>query len=753
MTLKFLEGFESCRTDSDARSRNILQSTTSALTVSVPSTTGVAGYGLAQLTAANTAHNATPFSGSSQGAIGWWTGLTVNQAWNAGGFSFGVSARSNLGTSIAYASGVINGTANACSSQACFDGTKYWAVTVTGSTYGLATSPDLTNWTVVPAPTTLNQWTTISYLGNGVVSVVPYANSTSTALTVYYTSNSGITWSSQSLGTAAASTSGVGGCVVATGNATYPHAALVTCYASSGGGTNQGGVYVGTLGGTMTQVTTLGGNLLISYNGGRVISGLVVLPMQSGGSNSIYSATASSASLNTTGAWSTATLSTAQTVTDIAYNPVSNLWVLSTLTGIWTFPNTGSAGTAVAPSGAQTITQRYSTVAMTKVWWNGSALVAIGASGHIITSADGITWAESGGHIIPVGTSGTDWRSSFYDGSQYVLFSDPTSACVATSTDGVNNYQCLYTSDKAFSAATSTDVNGICVMPVTQTTAPTNPLTNAITSTTGNKFYVVAPSAVTSGSITAYTALNNWGSTTTNASTNVIATGVTTKQQATHYYELVYTKSTSAVNSFTFQLFVDNVLVYGPTAAQPVAATTDTTSVLFAIIPTTQCVSQVDDVYLNFIDGSGMSGVQGTLNIVAQRPTTDVQAQWVKSGSAASNSLSVATSALSSVPGNYVSSSNAGDKDIYSSSATVPTGYTVKGIQVDAMMTKTSTTNPVVNIGVSSGSTETDSTNVTLSTQNVAQLVSLPIDKDPNGNVAWTNASVQASKFVLNHVT
>jgi hypothetical protein len=290
-------------------------------------------------------------------------------------------------------------------------------------------------------------------------------------------------------------------------------------------------------------------------------------------------------------------------------------------------------------------------------------------------------------------------------------------------------------------------------MPVTQTTAPTNPLTNAITSTTGNKFYVVAPSAVTSGSITAYTALNNWGSTTTNASTNVIATGVTTKQQATHYYELVYTKSTSAVNSFTFQLFVDNVLVYGPTAAQPVAATTDTTSVLFAIIPTTQCVSQVDDVYLNFIDGSGMSGVQGTLNIVAQRPTTDVQAQWVKSGSAASNSLSVATSALSSVPGNYVSSSNAGDKDIYSSSATVPTGYTVKGIQVDAMMTKTSTTNPVVNIGVSSGSTETDSTNVTLSTQNVAQLVSLPIDKDPNGNVAWTNASVQASKFVLNHVT
>lgn len=741
MTLKYLEGFESCRTDADLRSRNIINTAATQNAVAIPSTTGTAGFGVAQLAAANTTHNVTPFFSTGPGTFGWWTGITANAAWTAGGFTLSISGRSNLGTTLSY------GTGNSANcNQICFDGTRYWAIQYNGSTYVVAYSADLQNWTTAPSqpPGGVDVFASVIHMGSGVVAVGRMTTSSAT-YNVYYTNNLGITWNTQALITSGASTANYS-LGVPTTNSTYPHAFY------SFGTSTTNGVFVGTLGGTMTQVvtSTLTPAALARP---RLNSGLInFMGSTAAGAGTLFTATAASATLNTSAAWSTATFTGVVTVNDIAYNPTSNLWVMVASSGVWTFPNTGVAGTAVAPTGALTVTQRYSTAGIQNVFWTGTQLVGFGLLGHIITSADGITWSELGSRVIPVGTSGTDWRSAIYDGTQYVICTDATNGCIATTPDGANNYQCQYTSDKAFSASTTTDSNAIFVIPVLQTTMPAIP-SGALTSTSGNRFYGVAPSAVTSGVISAYTVLNNFGTGTTAVQTNVVASGVTTRQQATHYYELVYTKSTSATNAFTFQLYIDGTLAYGPSPVVQMAATTDTTSILFAGLPTTQCISQFDDLQLNLVDGSGMSGAQGLLNILPIRPATDVQAQWVKTGTAASNSLSVATTALSSVPGNYVSSANSGDKDIYKYSTTLPTGYTVRGIQADAIMTKTTTTSPVVNIGVVSGSTESDSANVTLATQNIATLVSLPLDKNPNGNVAWTSAAVQASEVVLNHVT
>jgi len=214
---------------------------------------------------------------------------------------------------------------------------------------------------------------------------------------------------------------------------------------------------------------------------------------------------------------------------------------------------------------------------------------------------------------------------------------------------------------------------------------------------------------------------------------------------------MIFTSVAGTTNMFNVTINIDGVTVYTQANVQ-VLATSDTTSqIILTPLPANQNVAQIDDLYFCFNDGSGVSGAQGTVNIAPQRPTTDVSTAWVKNGSAASNSLSVNQSALSSLSTNYVSSAVAGDKDVYSSSNTVPAGYTAKAIQHEAYFTRTSSSSPVVSVGVSSGGVEADSPNVTLPSGTT--FVSQSWDKNPNGSVAWNNTTVAAAQFVINHVT
>ncbi len=752
MTAKIIDGFETCRQDADVRLRGVLYSN-ACLSASVPSATGVSGYALAQLSPAVSVASLPPIVNGGVGTTAVLnTGMTVNQIWAAGGFSFGISATQNLSLLTGGVYGYSFGPATTINANTvCFDGTRYWAMGVSGTTYNVFTSTNLTTWTPTASqPGALSSLGQLSYMGGGVVALISISAAATTGY-VYYTNNQGASWTSQAVATWTGSTGQLMGNGIATNNSAYPH--VLALGATSGTVTSTSGpssIVVGTLGGTMTPVIFNGA--YTSNPGMRpvTINGLIFVGNASLG---YYSATASNSNLNTAAAWTAWAPSIASSILGITYNPISNLYVIATTAGISTFLNTGAAGTPVSPSGTQVVTSRYTTAGMNSVYWTGTQLVAFGTLGHIITSPDGITWTEIGARALPVGVAGSSYLASLYDGTQYVLFTDTTSGLVITTPDGVNNHTVQYASHKAPSSAIGTDTR--CIGPLVVTAAPTtNPVTTALTQTSTSVVIGVAPQAInTAGVSSAYIVEDSRPA---NALTNLAnitsAVAANTPQSATHYYELVYTAAPT-INTFNVSISIDGTVVYSTASAIQMAATADTTSVvLMRMLPASQCVAQVDDMYFNTIDGVGVSGALGQVTIVAMRPSADVQDNWVKNGAASSNALSVRQPSYSSQSANYISSANSGDKDIYSSADTVPSGYTPRAVQLEAVFTRTSTTAPTANVGIISGGVELDSSNVTMNS-NSPTFASGMFQNNPNGNVAWTRATVNAAEFVVNHVS
>ncbi len=730
MTLKLMQGFESMRDDTDFRTQGWVTAPSKVQAALAPSFSAVAGTSMRSLGAGSASAAVPGATGAPD--IGYYnTGITINQAYLAGGFSYGFNARFNSGVQSSYASG---STANP--NQSCFDGTNYWAIRISGGVYQVAYSTDLINWSVTSSqpPGGLDSSASIAYMGSGLIAVVRVTGSTS-SLAVYYTNNLGVSWTTQVLATSGSSTT-ILGSATATGNATYPHAVMIGTNGVAG---SNSGLYVGTLGGTMTLVSALTG--LNASSKPHLISGLVVFPLYSSvaGNSYVTSATASNSALNTTGAWSLATLNaSAGAVVDIAYSPSSNNWVIASTNGLWSFPNTGAAGTPVAPTGSITATQRYSTVGMLDVWWTGTQFMAHGQSGHIVTSPDGVTWTETGGHILPVGVAGTDWRSSLYDGSRYVLFSDSTNGVIATTPDGVTNYQTQYVQEGA-EIAPATNYAFYAPGVMGSTTAPVSGGT--WTAVTG--MFCVGVNAVSGATRTvglSYT------------TTSYEATLPALSAPGSHYFEIVATSVGGTANAFTTNLYVDGTLALTSAAARAFTTTTDTTSVIILTLGRGARFTAVDDMYFTLQDGTGLVGPLGPVSIVVEAPVTDVQAQWVKTGTAVSNSLSSGTTSLSSNSGNYVSSANAGDKDIYGTTAVSVTGYTVKAVQVEGYLSNTGTGTVVANVGLVSGGTESDGTNQSLTTATPTYASNI-YSTNPNGNVPWTLAAASAANVALNHIS
>jgi hypothetical protein len=742
MTLKYLQGFETMADDSDFRAQNWQAAPVKYFVAPVPSFTGIAGTAVQFLSGGSGSASALAPGAASAPDLGYYnTGETVQSAWAAGGFTFGFAGLFNSNTELNFATGN-GGVGN--SSQACFDGTHYWAIgtnNVTGA-YGVYFSTDLMNWSLSPSqPTSVTANSTLSYMGSGVVMVIG-TNTASTSLMVYYTSNAGVSWTSQALGTAAAS--GVAnGTGMATGNATYPH--VVRLSISTASNIVAGGIYVGTLGGAMTEVLSIEGPVTIpSLAPIRKIGNLIVT-MSPGQNNSIYFATASNVSLNSSGAWSTATQTTTTSViTDVNYIASTNIWVLSCAAGIFSFPNTGASGTPTASTGAITLTSRYTLSGssyLSNVYLSGTTLVALGGLGLTITSTTGETWTQQGQHILPIGNGGTTivprsagWNCTIYDGARYVLFADVFTGLIAVTPDLMTNYQAKYAQNPA--QAVLTNFYG-CVG-IWSGTAPTT----SGTWTANNDGFSIKAAAVSSG--TRLVTLGHGSATTTALSSSVSAPGQ-------HYYEIVATSAVGTTNTFNVSLYIDGTLVgTDPTVYSMGSSSSDTTSLLILTLDRSMNFVAYDDMYIDLNDGLGGSGPQGRVNIIVRRSETDVQNQWTKTGGT-SNSLSVNQMALSSLSTDYVSSATAGNKDIYACSDTIPTGYQIRAVQMEGFFTNTGATPPEVTIGVSSSGTESDSSTTTLvgTTPNYVPFI---VQNNPNGNVAWTIATVEAAEFVLTHV-
>lgn len=739
MTLKLMQGWESCRDDSDARAQGWVAGPTKRFLAFPSSVTGLPGQSMALVGANSSGAAGTPGVAGTVDPAYYNTGITVNQAWAAGGFTFGCGAKFNSGTATSYGAGVANNNA-----QLCWDGSKYWAIQLAGASYSVAYSTDLVTWTVTAAqPGTMDSGSTISYAGGGMIVV---CFSSANVVSFAYTINNGASWSSGSV------SPGLGNpyrtVVAATGNATYPHMLIASSYYSPNPGSNSGtyAVYVGTIGGTLTSVATAAtaGGASVTQRP-KSIGGILCVGGCGGSATKISMALANNASLNTTGAWTS--INSPGYQLDIEYNSTSNLWVCAHNGGISTFPNTGSAGTPTIPPSQPTFTARYSTVGIMALFTVGTKLVGVGLSGHIITSSDGgITWVEQGAHILPVGTSGTDWRTAIYDGTRYVLASDAANGLIVTTPDLQTDYQVTYAEENA--ETTSGYLSRLGVWAVVPPFGST--FTLAANGTSGQGVGLVA-GAVSAGN----RPVQAWQGQSSGASFQLFTTAPNVSVTPLyHYYELKFTKDPATVNNFFVAVYVDGTVQSGISAASvPLGTgTADTTSLLALAFPRSGQWSMFDDLYFTLDDGTGMVGPLGAINIVARRPTNDVQAQWVKNGGAASNSLSVNQHALSSGSANFNSSNAAGDKDIYSSSDSLPAGYTPRAVMVEGYFTRTSTTAPSVSIGLKSGSTESDSANVSLPNSNTTY-VSQVYQTDPNGGAAWTRTAVLNADIVVNHVT
>lgn len=733
MSLKFMQGYETCRDDSDIRAQGYLKSPTVDYLAFPGALTSVGAVGMRQFYSTSAGANVVGVAAAADPGY-YNTGITVNQAWTAGGFTFSNAATFFNGTAGSVIGSYI-GTSQYMN-QLAFDGTLYWAIQ-TNPTPQVVTSTDLVHWTATAAqPTGLSATAgnTVSYMGGGVVAVVPGGAAT---IAVSYTSNGGVSWSSQSFG---ASGGGViHGAGVATGNATYPHCIAINSNASA----SANGIYIGTLGGTMTQAVvpaTYASTGLMSRP--KIINGYIVCTL---GNNGVYSAQASNASLNTAGAWTKWTY-TGQNLTDVTYFQPANAWFVSGhQAGVTSLPNTGGVGTPTPPTTASgTSVYPNPVYGMIASSTNLTLLPLNNTSGNVslLTSTSGGSgsWVNTSRILPYIAASTNGFKEAYYDGTKYIVISWTSavaySQVICTTSDGLNDWQTKYMTDNTPATTGGFSGLGVCA----STTAPTSG--SAWTQVGGVAFLNCSTPSAGSSTVSLYT--------TPGTSANL--TAAQSSSSLTHTYEVKATATPGTTNSFSISFYIDGTLQ--GTTVSPVAfgsGTSDTTSLLILNWPRSGNWQQFDDSIFTLDDGTGLVGPTGTMNIVARRPATDVQAQWTKSGSAASNSLSVNQNALSSSSANNVNTYTDGAKDIYSSSDSLPSNYKVKAVQVEGYFAKGGTTSPTVNIGIQSNASEKDSSNLVVSSASPTYL-NVIAETDPNGNVAWTPSTASAAKFVLNKV-
>lgn len=744
MALRFIEGFETTRDDNDFRTRGWLAAPTKRYASLAPAKTTIGVTGLRRFIN-NGSDAATTVGATGAADIGYLnTGITVNQAWAAGGFSWGASATHYSGSSVQVGAAGTGGPSGQALGCIDFDGTTYWACT---SATRIAKSTDLLNWTNTAAtPTGLTLSSTVSNMGGGIIMVVPQT-ATPTTLAVSYTTNGGTSWSTQTIATGISTTTGAQyGIGFATGNPTYPHGILIGISDNSAAN----GLYVGTLGGSFVQV--IGGT---AYTMGFfvprpvVINGYIYASDASNNATTagFYSAPVSGA-INTAGAWTKWSVGNIPNPSQFAYFQAANVFLISSVTnGLFTLPNTGGAGTPVPPTAATSASNPYAAAGVYGIAATGSTAVifpdvfnSVTANNTIFTSTDASTWT-SAFKIWPDlgGTNRNGWCTVFYDGTQHVVVGAVGSAAhsqiICTTDDGVNNWRIRYASDTT-SNGTTGGFSGLGVC--TAGAAPTSGGT--WTAGTNAAWLNTAAPSAGAATVSFYT--------TTNSNTAANTKSVTTSSTLTHYYN-IQAVATATANTFNISWYVDGVLSSTSNGVLLGTSTSDTTSLLILSFPRCGNWQQFDDVYLTLDNGVGMTGPQ-TIYITARRPTTDVQDQWVPTGQA-TNSLATNQQAPSSRTDRYVSTYTDGAKDIYSSGDAVNNTYKAKAIQIEGYFKQLSTVSPTAKLSLISGGQAVDTATVSVTTTEA--LVSTIVESDPNGNKAWTPSSVTATQLSVTKVS
>lgn len=752
MSVLYVEGFETSADQLDVVGRGLL-SATSPITVAgigvlpAPSRTGVAGTGL-MLRGPYGTSAALP---NSAGGVSDFGMLPINQSvyslYQAGGFALGVNASFNSLNVLQIAPG--------CTQQIVYDGaTYYWAVAFNGSAYVVCYSPDLKNWTVTAAaPPSMLSSSLISVSGSGASATITVGPGLTGANSGYYSTNLGATWTAFGL---AGNQSSFYPAVFATPNGSTPFISCgwiqstgyrVFTYTSAAAtpventttivsGFNIAGVAINYLSST---VKNIGGYTLLI---GRTNASGAYYPTASNATAIGFALTSSS--LTTPANWTVSAY--AQWIADFAY--FNGSFYGAGYGGIYQYNIAGNAWAQQLNIGTSSV---YAIAA------NNNVIVAVGqdpinpTQGAIWTSTNGTTWTKANRFLMAgVAVAGVNTFSNvIWDGTQFVLTGSLNNSFIATSLDGIA-WNVIYAPE--YPEATGT----ACASFLGVFSGQQNPATGIFTPwgvAAGNVSGVGVVAAAAASNVRTVTAATvTAGAFAATAQTSSLqalssAVGLTQPSTLCHYYELIFTAVPGTVNSFNVSWAIDNTLV-GNLGQYQMASPTDTAGIaqLFFNLPRTGNFTQIDDIYLTNFTGPYHYTRLGVQRVYPMAPNSDVTDTFTTTINGATNSKTV-NSTLSNSEG-YVSSAATTAQDVYGSVNSVPTsGITVNAVQVEGFMTALNGTPSGGAIGLQSNGVQKIGTPI--STGGSPQRALLLQETDPNTNVPWTIAGLNAVDIVV----
>lgn len=751
MSVLLVEGFETSADQPDIYKRGLVTPSVTSISgcgvLPIPSRSGSAGTGLL-LRGPYSTSTALPCSATATPDFGLLSlGQSVNSLWNAGGFAVGFNASFNSLNTLQIAP--------AYAHQLCYDGSvNYWAIALNGSTYCVAYSPDLKNWTVTATqPGYIGVNSSIAVVGSGASATVLVSSSlVSVSEISYYSTNLGVTWTAA---TQAVTSSNFA--MGPTGNATTPYISVsyssgwhVYPYASISGA---GGA---ALSAPMLVTGVTYGNSMV-----KIVSGVIVIM----GTNtpgewtypetgtSYFSSCLSTNNPATPANWSAVTAGCPTQISDVTY--FNNLWLAVGGNGIYTSPQLGTVSAIQGPAGPWT--QVYSGPILGSVATNGTIAVAVGtdnvntALGAVYTSTNGTTWTKVNRFVLnTTSVNNGSWIPTVYwDGSRFILAGGLTNNFIATSPDGLA-WNVVYATEYAETTGTaSTSFLGVY-------SGTQNPATGVFTPwgvAAGNTAAVgMVSSAVASSTRTVTASSVTAGAYLSSGSTfNATAVGAALGQQPpstlSHYYELVFTAAPGTPNLFNVAWAIDNALL--PVFGQyQLAASTDTTGTAqaFLNLPRNGQFTVIDDIYLTNFSGAYHNSRLGVQRIYPLQPNSDQLDQMSTTISGTTNSNTV-NAALSNAEG-YVYSTATTAQDVYGTTNTMPgSGVTPNAVVVEGFLTALNSAAGTGAIGLQSSGVKTLGNTVGTNT-NPSRAVLLQ-ETDPNTNAPWTIAAVNAVDIVV----
>ena len=773
MSMKLAMGFDTALNDADYRSQGWIgvPDISRGRIAARRSGTVMPGRSLKTLAGAGYLSSAATIGSGANDPAFYDTGLTVNSLWAAGGFALGTRMKfneTNMGsmlsdgilmagsidtsTSYAYAGG-INQLANDGTNLYCIRSYSYNA---TNGVQNFVLSKSTDNggsWTDLPlpgAPFVASVNTVVSCPAPGTVWVACASNATNTGSSRghWFTTNDGATW------TRCQDPAGALGYTqcIATGNATYPFAMLVSGAAAAGG------IWVAqTLAGAWTRVngnvptTTAGTRLklvngnLVALNTSSVVISVPVSTLPTAGTVVTLGTPANGSSY----------------LMDIVQ--VGTNYVLLGTSACYYVPVATAGAPAVATGWSTMVNSTASNNCYQAIVYDDGVMYAVGVQGRMCTSTDGVTLNDLGAASLPPYFNGLAGMAIMRCPNGQCLVVNVLNSNAYNSLGGAllldnpanlaSGWRCHNWYDQAEAATGAGSAFGVYAYTAGSLNSATGVLTvasNGASSTALFGLTASTPAGASAGS--RYRTVSLYQSAATVAGTQQIpiSYGADPIQlDPWHYYEIVAVADAANANRFFLSLKIDgNVVMSTAPTSVPLVATSDTTSALLINLPRSGQWTQFDDLYLtDYTTGQPNQGVIGPIQIMRRRATTDVQAQWTKTGTAASNSLSVNKDAISSTQTNYVGTTTANAQDIYGHSNPANTPdlslYKVRAVKVESYLTRQGSSVPQAQLGIVSGGVAAQGATQTIGPNTPSRYQTI-FEQDPNGNKAWTPTSATA---------